>query len=95
MPSPIRPKYRRQTKLVNRRDQAADIVSEELAQHFVSSPYPSCSPRPRRAGNPLSLSPLTPAEALRRAMTVPAPKDEPKPTLKGKRKAAPKKARKG
>ncbi len=34
---------------------------------------------PGRDGYPLSLAPLTPEEALRRAMSVPPPKDEPAP----------------
>jgi hypothetical protein len=43
---------------------------------------------------PISLWPLTPEEALRRAMRAPVPKDDPKadhkpkPTTKGKKKAA-------
>jgi len=41
---------------------------------------------------PISLWPLTPAEALRRAMKAPVPKDEPKPHKpKAKKKAAKKK----
>jgi len=45
------------------------------------------SPRsPGRAGSPLSLAPLTPEEALRRAMSVPAPKSDPKPPTKPKAK---------
>jgi len=45
------------------------------------------------SGKPISLAPLTPLEALRRAMRAPVPKDEPKavhkpkPTTKGKKVA--------
>jgi hypothetical protein len=35
---------------------------------------------------PISLYPLTPEEALRRAMSVPAPKSDPKPQVKAKAK---------
>jgi len=34
---------------------------------------------PGRAGSPISLYPLTPEQALRRAMSAPVPKSEPKP----------------
>lgn len=40
---------------------------------------------------PLSLAPLSLEEALRRAMSVPAPKSDPKPPPKGKAKKLAKK----
>jgi hypothetical protein len=42
---------------------------------------------------PIVLRPLSPDDALRRAMQVPAPASDPKP-VKAKKKAAPKKAAK-
>jgi hypothetical protein len=44
-------------------------------------------------GKPLSLAPLTPEDALRRAMSVPPPKHDP-PTPKAKKAAKKKSGRK-
>jgi hypothetical protein len=41
---------------------------------------------PGREGHPISLAPLTPEEALRRAMQAPVPKHAPKPPAKPKAK---------
>jgi hypothetical protein len=41
------------------------------------------------ASKPISLYPLTPEEALRRAMSAPVPKSEPKPPVKAKAKKQP------
>jgi len=54
-----------------------------------------CLPKPKESNEskPISLYPLTPEQALPRAMQAPVPKDEPKrpPKARAKKKAAKKK----